>query len=410
MPLAQMPAHGARRTLLSVERMSTGRLLHRLLPPRNDGLIADGALAAGAVAILLVGSYFTARYHPGARAFDPGALILLVAAGASLFFQRRHPVAVLGLVLALTETYLLLGYGGGPIWLALIVTYVHAIARGHRVAGGITAVLGVGVSPFLNHLALHSVLPSATFLATIGAWVLVLFAFGEGLRIRRQRAVDAARMREEEARRQASEERLRIARDLHDVLAHEISLINVQAGVALHLDEELSERARSALVAIRQASRDALGELRSVLDVLRRTGDPVPRRPAPGLAQLGELVSRARVGGLNVHMEVLGERRPLPAEVDVAAYRIVQEAVTNVIRHAGARHAWIRVTFVDESLELAVEDDGRGPSVADGRGDGNGIAGMRERAAALGGDLQVGSHPGEGFRVAARLPVGGSHS
>jgi signal transduction histidine kinase len=178
----------------------------------------------------------------------------------------------------------------------------------------------------------------------------------------------------------------------------------VQAGVALHVNGELPEQARAALSAIKDASREALGELRSALDVLRQTGD-APRGPAPGLGQLPDLVAGARTAGLDVRVETEGVPVALPAPLDLAAYRIAQEALTNIIRHAGATTVWIRVTYGAGDLRLRVEDDGRGMPVGEPAGGGSGIAGMRDRLAALGGELHTGARPGGGFQVAARLPL-----
>jgi signal transduction histidine kinase len=195
---------------------------------------------------------------------------------------------------------------------------------------------------------------------------------------------------------------MRIARELHDVLAHNISLINVQAGVALHLMDEQPGQSRSALAAIKQASNDALGELRSVLDVLRQGDEAPPRAPASGLAQLDSLVAGAGATGLEVRTRVEGTPRPLPAGTDLAAFRIVQESLTNVTRHAGPATATVLVRYGDD-LTVQVDDDGRGPEAAGGPG--NGIRGMRERVAALGGELTTGPRPDGGFRVLARLPL-----
>ncbi|HEY4790092.1 MAG TPA: histidine kinase, partial [Actinomycetes bacterium] len=193
-------------------------------------------------------------------------------------------------------------------------------------------------------------------------------------------------------------------RELHDVLAHNISLINVQAGVALHLMDEQPGQSRSALVAIKQASNDALGELRSVLDVLRQGDEAPPRAPASGLAHLDSLVSGAGAAGLEVRTRVEGTPRPLSAGTDLAAYRIIQEALTNVTRHAGPATASVLVRYTQDGLTVQVDDDGRGPSSPNGSG-GNDIRGMRERVAALGGDLEAGARPGGGFRVLAHLPL-----
>ena len=249
--------------------------------------------------------------------------------------------------------------------------------------------------------------PTLAQAAGIAAWLLVVLAVAEVVRARREHAAEAARTRAEEDRRRAGEERLRIARELHDVLAHNISLINVQAGVALHLIDERPEQARDALSAIKQASKDALGELRSVLDVLRQVDEQPPRTPAPSLARLEELVSRSAAAGLSVRTEIEGRPRAVPAAIDLAAYRIVQEALTNVVRHAGAATATVRVLYADDDLSVEVDDDGRGRG--DGTaGAGRGIAGMRERVASLGGELEAGPNRDGGFRVVARLPLDGA--
>jgi signal transduction histidine kinase len=236
----------------------------------------------------------------------------------------------------------------------------------------------------------------------------VLLGGAEIVRVRRERVVEAARIKEEEALRRASEERLRIARDLHDALGHHLSLINVQAGVALHLNEELPDQARTSLTAIKQASKEALTELRSVLDILRQEGEPAPRSPTSTLARLDDLVSQAAAAGLEVRMVTEGQVRPLPFGVDVAAFRIVQEALTNVTRHAGEATATVRVSYGERELSLQIDDDGRGPATDGARGTGKGIMGMRERAGALGGELQAGPRPEGGFRVQARLPLDGT--
>ena len=197
---------------------------------------------------------------------------------------------------------------------------------------------------------------------------------------------------------------MRIARELHDVLAHNISLISVQAGVALHLMDDQPEQARTALTAIKQASREALGELRSVLDVLRQADDDaLPRSPTPGLDGLDQLVARAGAAGLPVETVVEGNRRSLPAGVDLASYRIVQEALTNTMRHAAASRATVTVALGPDTVSVEVTDDGRGGAHTDGHG----LCGMRERAAALGGTFDAGSRPDGGFRVRARLPIEG---
>jgi signal transduction histidine kinase len=373
---------------------------------RRASLIVDGALAGLLAVALPPVTYLAARHQPGHRPVDAGAIALMVGAAGVLALRRRHPVAVLALVFGITLVYFTLGYADGPIWLALLIAYYTATTYGHRLAAGIAAIAGFAIFPWLDYLLRHGPAPSAIGLAALAAWLLVVLGAGEAMRIRRERATAAARAREEEARRRASDERLRMARELHDSLGHYLSLISVQSGVALNLNQQLPEQARAALAAIKQASRDALGELRSALDILRQDGEPAPRSPVPALARLGDLVSQASAPGLEVSAETEGTVRPLPFGVDVAAYRIAQEALTNVARHAGPATATVRITYSEDDLTVQVDDNGRQPA-RPGPSGGTGIAGMRERVAALGGELYAGPRPGGGFRVRARLPLTG---
>jgi signal transduction histidine kinase len=368
-------------------------------------LIVDGALAAGLAAFVTIGTYFASQHQLARRPFDAGTVALLIAAAGALALRRRHPVIVLSLVFGITLVYNVVGYANGPIWLTLVVAYITAVVRGHRRAAAIAAVAGVGIFPWLDVLLRDGPAPSPASVAALAAWVLVLLGGAEAVRVRRERAAEAVRIKEEEALRRASEERLRIARELHDALGHHLSLINVQSGVALHLNAELPEQARNSLSAIKQASKEALSELRSVLDILRQEGEPAPRSPTSTLARLDELASQASAAGLEVRTETEGKVRAVPFSVDVAAYRIVQEALTNVTRHAGPATATVRVSYGERDLTVEVDDDGHGGPAPNGAGSGKGIVGMRERAAALGGELQAGPRAGGGFRVWARLPL-----
>lgn len=372
-------------------------------------LLADGALAAVLAVLLTLATYAAARHQSAHRPFDAGTVALVAGASGALALRRRYPVAVLAAVFGLVLLYNLLGYPGGPIWIALILAYLTAVVGGHRLAAAIAALAGFAVFPWLDRLLRGGPSPSLAGMAALAAWLLVLLGAGEALRVRRERRAEQARMQEEAARRRASDERLRIARELHDALGHHLSLINVQSGVALHLNEQLPAQVRSSLAAIKQASKEALAELRSVLDILRQEGEPAPRSPTSTLARLDELVAQAASAGLKVRTETEGEVRPLPFGVDVAAFRIVQEALTNVTRHAGPATATVRLTYGKHDLTVQVDDDGCGPAAADGvPGDRQGLVGMRERAAALGGELQAGRRPGGGFRVKARLPLDGA--
>jgi signal transduction histidine kinase len=232
---------------------------------------------------------------------------------------------------------------------------------------------------------------------------------GESVRGRRvlaaeaeERAARAEQTKEEEARRRVDAERLRIAREVHDTVAHAIAVINVQAGVTAHVLDKRPEQARETLVTIEQTSARALGELRATLGMLRDAEDR--RAPPPGLGQVEELVGMAREAGLDVKLEVASPARELPSAVDQAAYRILQESITNVIRHAGPARVTVSLTYGLDELELRVADDGRGP-LGTGAEGGRGIVGMRERAALLGGELTAGPRPGGGFQVRACLPL-----
>ena len=364
----------------------------------------DIALAAAIAAVQVVGTYLAGRHQVDREPFDALAGALLLAGPAALVVRRRFPVAVYATAFASTLAYVSLGYPRGPVFLGLIAAFLTVVLAGHRVVGWVG--LAAGYVAFLWAEVVFQDVHAPGWAALVGlaAWLRVRAAAGVGLRIRRIRAEETARGREEEARRRAGEERLRIARELHDVLAHNISLINVQAGVALHLMDEQPDQARTALTAIKVASKDALGELRSVLDVLRQVGEGVPRSPTAGLEDLDRLVSGATAAGIDVRVVTSGTPRPLPPSVDLAAFRIVQEALTNVTRHAGQATATISLTYGDTGLTVQVEDDGPG-GATNGAGGGNGIRGMRERARALGGQLEAGPKPDGGFRVTASLPA-----
>jgi signal transduction histidine kinase len=393
------------KTTEAAERQAQGLL--GLVPP---GWPSDVAVALVVGAVQLVGTAFSAQSQPERQPLDALGFLLLAAGPLALVARNRRPDLVVALVTAVTLLYMLLGYPYGPVVLSFVVAVFTAVTRGARLVAWLSA-----GALYVGHFGLGYLLGgpwapplTLTVMVAVAAWVLVLLIVAEVARIRRERMLEAARTRAEEARRRASEERLRIARELHDVLAHNISLINVQAGVALHLMDEQPGQSRTALAAIKQASNDALRELRSVLDALRQVDDEPPRAPAPGLASLEDLVANAEAAGLLVRTRVEGTPRPLPAGVDLAAYRIVQEALTNVTRHAGRAAVTVRVAYGQRDLEVQVDDDGDAPTAGRTSGGGNGIPGMRERATALGGELEAGPRPGGGFRVLARLPLEGS--
>jgi signal transduction histidine kinase len=245
---------------------------------------------------------------------------------------------------------------------------------------------------------------AAGWLISAGVMVVTFRMWQLHVREVEQRADEAERTREDAAQRRAMEERLRIARELHDSLTHSISVIQVQAGVAQHLARKRGEDVPPALLAIQEAGADAARELRATLGVLRSTQDG----DGSGLSQLDSLVARARSAGLPVTVTVTGTERPLPPEVDKAAYRIVQESLTNVSRHAGPACAAVHLHYTPETFSVQVVDDGKGTITTAGSrpaGPGLGLVGMRERVAALGGSLQAGPQDGGGFHVRAELPA-----
>ena len=391
--------------------------------------LRDVMLTVGVLVIQLAGTGALARHHPHSAGgawwgsstvtqLNALGYALLCAGPLALLAKRRYPRAVLVFVFAITATYAAIGYRAGPVFLSLIIAFAVVVNRGYRGLGILSIAAGWVLFLCLPWALGTGGRPTVPDAAGLAAWLLVLLAASEVVRSRRERASAVARSRQQEGLRKAEEERLRIARELHDVLAHNISLINVQSGVALHLIDERPEQARTALTVINEASGEALREIRSVLGALRRVDEQLPRRPAASLERLPELVSRSATAGLEVDVRIDGERRPLPSEVDLAAYRIVQESLTNVSRHAGAGQARVCVHYGDHELALEVDDDGvasangengaaaRSPADVPSAGTGNGIIGMRERATALGGDLEAGPRPGGGFRVHARLPLG----
>ncbi len=369
-------------------------------PPASRFLLP---LAVGVFQV--VGTHLAGLRQPERLDLDALGILLLSAGPAALVVRRRYPTAVLSVVLATTLGYTLLDYPRGPIFLALIVAFVTAVMSGRRVAAVTSLVVGYLSFLWGPFLVGTEQLPTLAQALGLAAWLLVLLTVSEIVRSRRERAIEQTRARAEEAKRRAGEERLRIARELHDVLAHNISLINVQAGVALHLMDERPQQARTALTAIKQASDEALGELRSVLDILREGHEAPPRAPTSGLGRLNELVAKTEAAGLHVATRVDGTPRPLSPRVDLAAFRIVQEALTNVTRHAGDAHTTISIGYGDRDLTVQIDDDGRGAVQQSPSGGGKGISGMRERATALDGELEAGPRPGGGFRVRARLPL-----
>ncbi|WP_433230667.1 sensor histidine kinase [Actinomadura formosensis] len=374
-----------------------------------SGRTADAILAAGCFLALAVIGLLAPHVLDRAALPVHGWALLTVACGA-LYFRRGHPIAVAVVTFVACAIYYPTTATDGPFVITFAIALYTVAAAGRLVTacllGGV-AMAGIVYGDNrdgMNHLA-----DAAPFL--LAGWFVAVIAIGGVVRNRHaylreaeERARAAERGHEAEARRRAIEERLRIARELHDVLGHNISLINVQATAALHGLHREPERAEDALTAIKQASKETLREMRATLGVLRQVDEAAPVTPASGLARLDELTRGVSAAGLTIRTEVAGEPRPLPAEADLAAYRIVQEALTNVTRHSEASTAVVRIRYGDGDVTVSVEDDGAPVSAAPS-GNGSGIRGMRERAASLGGSLDAGPGPDGGFTVRARLPA-----
>ncbi|MFB9319170.1 sensor histidine kinase [Cryptosporangium minutisporangium] len=365
----------------------------------NMGLM----LAVGSVAVLGLLVQTRGPYNEVDldTAAEWAALLAVLVSTGALYFRRRYPVAVGVVALAAVAAYGLLLDRPGPIMLVFVVALYTVVDEGHlalAIGLGIGSVIAFAVADSANRTA-ESV--NGATLLHAGWLVAVIVGVTRNRRAylaeAQARVLAAEQSKEEEARRRATEERLRIARELHDALGHHLSLINVQASAALHRPD--AARSEQALTVIKQASKETLRELRTTIGILRDQNE-APPEPAPGLNRLYELVTTAGRSGLEVRTE-LAETRPLPPDVDLAAYRIVQEALTNVSRHAEATVAVIRVRPDRDDVVVEVEDDGTG----DAGPPGNGIRGMGERARSLGGSLTTGPGPDGGFRVVARLPV-----
>ncbi|MFB4317113.1 sensor histidine kinase [Actinomadura sp. 21ATH] len=368
------------------------------------------ALAAAGLAAVAVGA--AARW-PGVRALDPAGALMLVVAHVPLAWRRRRPGVALAFVVALALPFHLLQYQHHAVAPAEVFALFSFAVLGRRVLTvllGTAALLAACAVIFAMGASGRSGLEQIGVVEAIVAVVVGV----QGWRVHKarmaaitDRAERAERTREEEARRRVAEERLRIARDLHDLLAHSITVVGVRAGAAAHLVRRDGPVDRAELAdtldGIAATCRDARTELRATLQVLREAGpEPGPRAVPPGAAGIAELVEAARAAGLDAVLTERGEGRESP-EAGIVAYRIVQEALTNVVKHARATAVEVSLVRADGGLRVTVADNGRGPAGGDG---GFGIVGMTERARSVGGTVEAGPGARGGFTVAAVLPLG----
>jgi signal transduction histidine kinase len=357
----------------------------------------DALLALVLLVIGVFGTHGAARFQHS-QPLDWLATVLVVIAALALVARRTWPLATLAVTAGATSAYLILGYPYGPIQISLVIA-VFTVAQ--RLPLRLSAVAaGLATVALLAHGYVGPSGADPLGVLPFSAWAVVPFAVGVVVRV----TVEAnARSRAEQVREYAYEERLRVAQEVHDVVGHGLAAINMQAEIALHLLPKRPEQAGPALSAISRTSKEALDELRATLAVVRRSDPSGVRAPTPGLARVGDLVDRMTGTGVPVTVEVTGTPRDLPAAVDLAAYRLVQESLTNVLRHAGPASATVQVRHEPEELTVTVTDTGRGQPVP--KAGGHGILGMRERVTALGGTFEAGPGPSGGFRVRGRFPL-----
>ncbi|MFD7979016.1 sensor histidine kinase [Streptomyces sp. NPDC059071] len=360
--------------------------------------VGDVVIAVG-VAALMLGDGWSGEHLGTGPA--PLGYALLAVGGLALAARRRAPVAVLAVTGLCAVGYQAAGFD--VLTVAYLVAVYGAVRAGFR-AVTVTASVTLLAALQLTALALRDGPVGEVSVQARGtleiAWLIAAFAAGEAVRQAEQRAEEAERTREETARRRADEERLHIARELHDSLTHQISVIKVQSEVAVHVARRRGERVPEALLAIQEAGREASRELRATLEALRDDDTAPPR----GLADVPELVERAGRTGLEATLTIEGERHDVPAAVGRTAYRIVQESLTNIVRHAAATTASVRIDYRPDALALRIDDDGRAtPETTPVPG--VGLLGMRERVTALGGVLLAAPRGEGGFTVRAELPV-----
>ena len=391
--------------------MAIGRIWRRV-QRAGDAVFAIALFAFGVYDILtpLSGSNF-----PGPRAAHA---VFLAVCVFPLAWRRRAPLAVVAVVTAATLAWAYSLYRLGEqssfeAFVALIVAvYTAAAYTAGRAARASAAIVAAGTFT----LALTGVVggEAAGDIVPFTLWVIVAYGVGRLFRRRQLAAVQLGERvstleheREQRVRQAVADERARIARELHDVIAHSVSVIVVQAGAGERVLDENPEQTRQALLSIRETGSQTLVELRRLLGLLRLTQEALSLAPQPGIARLGMLVDEVRAAGLQTQLQLEGQPKPLAPGIELSAYRIVQEALTNVRKHAGPANAEVVVCYGADDVTLEVRDDGRGNGDANGTGDGSGhgLIGMRERVALYGGSLEAGPLPGGGFLIRARLPL-----
>ena len=367
-------------------------------PTRREMLI-DGAIAAtlGLVAILITWGP-TDAWSTADRSVDEVALILVGIAFAALLVRRRWPLLTLAISTAATATYLMMSYPYGLILVTFFVAVYTVSSRLPLRTSSLSVAIALAV--LLGHVFVHpSALGGLLGLIPGSAWAVVPYAIGVTVRLSREAT---AASRAEAMRQQLYEERIRLSQEVHDIVGHGLAAIQMQADVALHVDEQQAPRTRAALESISQASAEAFEELRITLDMVSDVRGTRREPASPGLGDIDELCDRMRGAGMAIDLEVTGDTRGIPPALDLTAYRVIQESLTNVIRHGAEPSASIAVKVDTGAVDIRVANPGPTGGVAP---EGRGIRGMRSRVEALGGNLSAGATRGA-FEVAAHLPIG----
>src|SRR5215469_3516642 len=416
-----------RKRLAAAAADRDGPGLRHVIPPH----VLDAVIAVAIAALGLISGIGARAQH---EHMPLAALPVLAAMGLVLYPRRKHPAVVLGAVAALVATLVVMEAPLGGSFLAVLCAAYSAAVYGSRrlvivvVAGAVAALLFVGIPQALGHGGVvQRAVPVPTILAAAGAELFGLLirnqfsARNSQLAVMAERAEWAAEQRAQEAKRATSAERLRIARELHDIVAHHVSVIVIQAQGAQRMVDRDPDRSRQAMADVERTARTALEEMRRLLGLLRPADtngadepggadgvaaeDAAGRQPLQGLADIEALVTSMAAAGLRVTLRTAGEPRPVPEDVGLTGYRIVQEALTNVLKHAGPAQAHVLLDYGDQ-LEITVTDDGRGAAagLTGPPGAGRGTTGMRERVSMLGGQLTAGPQPGGGYRVHAAVP------
>ena len=388
-------------------------------PTLTDGGIAVIACVLGIANLWAIRSFEAVRW-------DAAAVVFIILTIAPLTWRRRYPLTVLVTSLSVMVIATLFDYRESE-WTvnAVILALYSAGAYGTGKyrdllrAVAVVTIMGLVINSLLSEdfddLPGDQVLLQVLSVISNAVLIFITWWFGDSVRIRRLREQELAESvvqleldRQENARRAVFDERVRIARELHDVVAHHVSVMGVQAGAARRVLARHPDKAEESLSNIEASSREAVREMHKILGFLRQEREADQLAPQPGMSQLDSLVGQMRDAGLPVELQIEGEERPLPATVDLSAYRIVQEALTNTLRHAGPAKAKVKVAYADRAVDIEVLDDGRGQATPEQNDStGHGLIGMRERVALLGGTFQAGHHPGVGFSVRAHLPLDG---